>query len=75
MRRELDGRIAIVHPFVEIVVAGDMEACPSPPSELAGKVGEAGTYRVADEQIVHRHRAPHPKERAALEALEIEPGA
>ena len=49
-----------------------MEGRPRPPSELAGKVGEPGAYRVTDEQIVHRHRAAHPEERAALELLEIE---
>jgi hypothetical protein len=52
-----------------------MEGRPCPPTELAAKVGEPGAYRVTDEQIVHRHRASHPKERAALEALEIEAGA
>src|SRR4029077_571151 len=75
IRRQFDRGVSVVHPFVEIVVPGDVEGRPRPPTELAGKVGEPGTYRVTDEQIVRRHRAPHPKQRAALEALEIEAGA
>jgi hypothetical protein len=51
-----------------------MKGRPRPPTELAGKVGEAGAHRVADEQIIHRHRAANPEERAALEVLEIEAG-
>jgi hypothetical protein len=47
-----------------------MEGRSAPPIDVRG--GEAGTYGVADEQMLVRQRAPHMEQRSAPETLEIE---
>src|SRR5262249_44322258 len=72
IRCELDRRVAVVQPFMEIVIARHVECRALPPVDFTGVRGETRANRMADEQVVDRQRAAHAEQRTAPEAVKIE---
>jgi len=75
MRGEVGGRIIVVQPFMQVVVAGDVEDGVRPPGVIAGEGGEARADGVPDEQVMRRHGAPHQEKWAPSEPLKIKRSA
>ncbi|MEA2807832.1 MAG: hypothetical protein QOJ17_1973 [Rhodospirillaceae bacterium] len=71
MRGEVGGRIIVVQPFMQIVIAGDVEGGVRPPGVIAGDIGEARADGVADEQVMRRQGAPHQEKRPPFEPPKI----